>query len=132
MAPRPGPNGVLSAWPDGELVTPDKLAAWLSEDLLYRRVAVRKRRLAERPAHSANAGLAGPEETPLSKAEALAETLRVPLAEAVQILCNDQEDYEPPEDVDAEEGAPLTRATLDVYIAAVMELWRLQVALLRG
>jgi len=127
--PRPGPDGVLSAWPDGELVTPDKLAAWLSEDLLLRRVvAVRGRRPAKQPAHSADARPAGPEESPLSKAEALAETLRIPLAEAVQILCDDQEDYEPPEDIDTEEGTPLTRATLDAYIAAVMELWRLQVA----
>lgn len=128
LTQRPGSDGVLSAWPDGELVTPDKLAAWLSEDLLLRRVTVGGRRPAKHPAHSADAGPAGPGESSLSKAEALAETLHVPLAEAVQILCDDQADYEPPEDVDAEEGAPLTRATLDAYIAAVMELWRLQVA----
>jgi Centromere DNA-binding protein complex CBF3 subunit, domain 2 len=47
LTPRPGPDGVLSAWPDGELVTPDKLAAWLSEDLLLRRVAIPGRRLAK-------------------------------------------------------------------------------------
>lgn len=128
LTPRPGPDGVLSAWPDGELVTPDKLAAWLSEDLLLRRVAAPGRRPAKQPARSVD----GPEESPLAKAEALAETLRVPLAEAVQILCDDQEDYDPPENIDAEEGAEegalLTRATLDAYVAAVMELWRLQVA----
>ena len=28
----------LAAWPDGELVTTDKLAAWLKEDILLRRV----------------------------------------------------------------------------------------------
>ncbi|KAK4102679.1 hypothetical protein N658DRAFT_506287, partial [Parathielavia hyrcaniae] len=32
--PRPGPDGSLYTWPDGELVTPDKLAAWLNEDIL--------------------------------------------------------------------------------------------------
>src|SRR5512140_2147500 len=133
LTPRPGPDGVPSVWPDGELVTADKLAAWLSEDLLLRRVAVRRHRSAKQPTlgpdASQAAGPAGEKENSLAKAEALAETLRVPLAEAIQILCDDQEDYEPPEDIDTEEeGAPLTRATLDAYIAAVMELWRLQVA----
>ncbi|KAK4217014.1 hypothetical protein QBC37DRAFT_415804 [Rhypophila decipiens] len=129
LTPRPGPDGVLSAWPDGELVTPDKLAAWLSEDLLLRRVAIKGQRPTKQPVpHNTNTSLASPEESSLSKAEALAETLHIPLAEAIQILCDDQAGYEPPDDVDAEEGAPLTRTTLDAYVAAVMELWRLQVA----
>ena len=34
--PRAGPDGTLVTWPDGDLVTPDKLAAWLKEDILLR------------------------------------------------------------------------------------------------
>jgi hypothetical protein len=30
--PRIGPDGLLSTWPDGEHVTPDKLVAWLKEE----------------------------------------------------------------------------------------------------
>ncbi|RYC76642.1 hypothetical protein BFJ63_vAg20481, partial [Fusarium oxysporum f. sp. narcissi] len=37
--PRAAADGSLYSWPDGELVTPDKLAAWLKEDILLRRVA---------------------------------------------------------------------------------------------
>ncbi|XP_044717962.1 centromere DNA-binding protein complex CBF3 subunit [Hirsutella rhossiliensis] len=36
--PRAAADGSLYSWPDGELVTPDKLAAWLKEDILLRRV----------------------------------------------------------------------------------------------
>ncbi|KAM4066744.1 centromere DNA-binding protein complex CBF3 subunit [Hirsutella rhossiliensis] len=35
---RAAADGSLYSWPDGELVTPDKLAAWLKEDILLRRV----------------------------------------------------------------------------------------------
>jgi len=38
------PDGTLFTWPDGEFVTPDKLAAWLKEDILLRRVKVPKKR----------------------------------------------------------------------------------------
>ncbi len=42
--PRIGPDGILSTSPDGEVVTPDKLAAWLKEDILLRRAKVPKKR----------------------------------------------------------------------------------------
>ncbi|KAM4066406.1 centromere DNA-binding protein complex CBF3 subunit [Hirsutella rhossiliensis] len=66
--PRAAADGSLYSWPDGELVTPDKLAAWLKEDILLRRVV-------------------------------------------------------PPQ-----KKKPRAGGTIDAYIAAVIELWRLQVA----
>ncbi|KAF6524742.1 hypothetical protein HZS61_010537 [Fusarium oxysporum f. sp. conglutinans] len=129
-------------WPDGELVTPDKLAAWLKEDILLRRVAppqkkprargkgkgkgkaVQLRRQLEQEQLEAAA---------LAEAESLAEALEVPLAEAAELLADDREGYVPPTALapaaaDLAEGSLLTRGTIDAYIAAVIELWRLQVA----
>jgi hypothetical protein len=40
--PWAGLDGTLYTWPDGELVTPDKLAAWLKEDILLQRTKVAK------------------------------------------------------------------------------------------
>ncbi|ENH68068.1 hypothetical protein FOC1_g10000221 [Fusarium oxysporum f. sp. cubense race 1] len=132
----------LPFWPDGELVTPDKLAAWLKEDILLRRVAppqkkprargkgkgkgkaVQLRRQLEQEQLEAAA---------LAEAESLAEALEVPLAEAAELLADDREGYVPPTALapaaaDLAEGSLLTRGTIDAYIAAVIELWRLQVA----
>ncbi|KAF6514113.1 hypothetical protein HZS61_006369 [Fusarium oxysporum f. sp. conglutinans] len=129
-------------WPDGELVTPDKLAAWLKEDILLRRVAppqkkprargkgkgkgkaIQLRRQLEQEQLEAAA---------LAEAESLAEALEVPLAEAAKLLADDREGYVPPTALapaaaDLAEGSLLTRGTIDAYIAAVIELWRLQVA----
>ncbi|KAJ4241480.1 hypothetical protein NW764_016659, partial [Fusarium oxysporum] len=129
-------------WPDGELVTPDKLAAWLKEDILLRRVAppqkkprargkgkgkgkaVQLRRQLEQEQLEAAA---------LAEAESLAEALEVPLAEAAELLADDREGYVPPTALapaaaDLAEGSLLTRGTIDAYIAAVIKLWRLQVA----
>ncbi|XP_044714726.1 PIF1-like helicase domain-containing protein [Hirsutella rhossiliensis] len=78
-------HGSLYSWPDGELVTPDKLAAWLKEDILLRRVV--------------------PPQKKKPRARGLATAA-----------------------VDLTEGSLLTRGTIDAYIAAVIELWRLQVA----
>ncbi|KAK4096598.1 hypothetical protein N658DRAFT_435769, partial [Parathielavia hyrcaniae] len=125
--------------PDGELVTPDKLAAWLNEDILLRRVnkkpATRKGRARVRARQPA----VRREQAALAEVKALAETLEVPLAEAVTLLANDREDYvpptglTPPDDSDGDDSGDgerslLTRSTIDAYIAAVMELWRVQVA----
>jgi hypothetical protein len=60
----------------------------------------------------------------------------VPLAEAAELLADDREGYMPPaalapatEATTATDKGPLlTRGTIDAYIAAVIELWRLQVA----
>ncbi|KAF5702735.1 high-osmolarity-induced transcription factor [Fusarium mundagurra] len=132
----------LPFWPDGELVTPDKLAAWLKEDILLRRVAppqkkprargkgkgkgkaVQLRRQLEEEQLEAAA---------LAEAESLAEALEVPLAEAAELLADDREGYVPPTALapaaaDLAEGSLLMRGTIDAYIAAVIELWRLQVA----
>jgi hypothetical protein len=139
-------DGSAYSWPDGELVTPDKLAAWLKEDILLRRVKVpevqlkrrggrgvarRRRKTATDADADAEAEAAG-----LAEAQVLGEVLKVPLTEAVQLLVDDREDYVPPaafapmaeEDKAAVEGTLLTRGTVDAYVAAVLELWRLQVA----
>ncbi|KAK7582888.1 hypothetical protein V3481_012184 [Fusarium oxysporum f. sp. vasinfectum] len=140
--PRAAADGSLYSWPDGELVTPDKLAAWLKEDILLRRVAppqkkprargkgkgkgkaVQLRRQLEQEQLEAAA---------LAEAESLAEALEVPLAEAAELLADDREGYVPPTALapaaaDLAEGSLLTKGTIDAYIAAVIELWRLQVA----
>ncbi|KAK3906347.1 hypothetical protein C8A05DRAFT_29789 [Staphylotrichum tortipilum] len=129
--PRAAPDGTLSTWPDGELVTPDKLSAWLSEDILLRRVKVPKRKKGRA---AGGRPLPAEEQAALREAEDLATTMGVPMAEAVQMLSNDREGYVPPPGIaDAaasgqEEGDLFTKGTVDAYIAAVIELWRVQVA----
>ena len=136
--PRAAPDGTLYTWPDGELVTPDKLAAWLKEDILLRRVKVPKKRRNRGNGHTEPL-LPADEQAALREAEALATTLGVPVAEAVQILANDWEGYILPLTVvtvtaaggsagDGKEGNLFTKSTVDAYIAAVIELWHLQVA----
>jgi hypothetical protein len=41
---RQAQDGSMYSWPDSELVMPDKLAAWLKEDVLLQRVLVYTRR----------------------------------------------------------------------------------------
>ena len=69
----------------------------------------------------------------LAEVKSLAETLDVPLAEAAELLVDDREGYVPlaallVPTTEAPKGSLLTRGTIDAYIAAVIELWRLQVA----
>ncbi|KAF6527928.1 hypothetical protein HZS61_008390 [Fusarium oxysporum f. sp. conglutinans] len=69
----------------------------------------------------------------LAEAESLAEALEVPLVEAAELLADDREGYVPPTALapaaaDLAEGSLLTKGTIDAYIAAVVELWRLQAA----
>ena len=60
----------------------------------------------------------------------------MPLADVAELLADDREGYVPPAalaqaaEVPAapDEGSLLTKSTIDAYIAAVIELWRLQVA----
>lgn len=60
----------------------------------------------------------------------------MPLAEAAELLADDREGYVPPAALASATEAPtaagkgslLTRGTVDAYVAAVIELWRLQVA----
>jgi hypothetical protein len=121
-------------------VTPDKLAAWLREDILLRRVKLPAARRGPRP-RSAAAQLRKEHEeaAALTETKSLAEALEVPLADAVELLVDDREGYVPPaalvplEELPAAEAAELegtllTRGTVDAYIAAVIELWRVQVA----
>ncbi|KAM4057401.1 centromere DNA-binding protein complex CBF3 subunit [Hirsutella rhossiliensis] len=68
--PRAAADGSLYSWPDGELVTPDKLAAWLKEDILLRRVVPpQKKKPRAREQLEAAA---------MAEAESLAEALRSP------------------------------------------------------
>ena len=72
----------------------------------------------------------------LAEVKTLAETLEVPVAEAAELLADDREGYVVPaalapateSPVAADKGSLLTKGTVDAYIAAVLELWRLQVA----
>lgn len=115
-------------------MTPDKLAAWLKEDILLRRVKVSVRR---GPRSAAQQQKSEQEDADaLVEAKALAETLEVPLSEVPALLADDREGYVPPAALapaepppeEAAEGSLLTKGTMDAYIAAVIELWRLQVA----
>lgn len=121
-------------------MTPDKLAAWLNEDILLRRVKVPVARQGPRP-RSAAAQLRREQEeaAALLEAKSLAEDLKLPLAEAAELLVDDREGYVPPAGLVPAEGAPaaaaeqaegalLTRGTVDAYVAAVIELWRVQVS----
>lgn len=74
----------------------------------------------------------------LAEVKTLAETLEVPLAKAAELLADDRQGYVAPAGlIEATElpiaaalgeGSLLTKSTVDAYIAAVLELWRLQVA----
>jgi hypothetical protein len=97
-------DGSSYVWPDGELVNPDKLAAWLKEDILLRRVKAppvhrmprgRAQRGKAAAAEDANADTEA-ETAAFAEAQVLAESLKVPLAEAVQLLADGREDYVPP------------------------------------
>jgi hypothetical protein len=121
-------------------VTPDKLAAWLSEDVLLRRVKQPGHRRRPRPRTAATAVQQQLEReqddaTALGEVKSLAETLEVPLADVAALLADDREDYVPPPalapaatDKEEASGSLLTKGTVDAYIAAVIKLWRLQVA----
>ncbi|KAL9562727.1 hypothetical protein ACKAV7_013291 [Fusarium commune] len=129
-------------WPDGELVTPDKLVAWLKEDILLQRVALpQKKPRAQGKGKGKGKAIQLQRQleqeqlkaAALAEAESLAEALEVLLAEAAELLADDREGYVPPMALapaaaDLTEGSLLIRGTIDAYIAAVIELWRLQVA----
>ena len=110
------------------------MAAWLKEDILLRRIKVPKKRRSRGDGYT-DPPLPADEQAALREAEALAVTLAVPVTEAAQILADDRESYILPLTIatatgtgDAKEGTLFTKNTVDAYIAAVMELWNLQVA----
>ncbi|RKK17996.1 hypothetical protein BFJ65_g8315 [Fusarium oxysporum f. sp. cepae] len=116
--PRAAADGSLYSWPDGEL-KPRARGKGKGKGK-----AIQLRRQLEQEQLEAAA---------LAEAESLAEALEVPLAEAAELLADDREGYVPPTALapaaaDLAEGSLLTRGTIDAYIAAVIELWRLQVA----
>jgi hypothetical protein len=114
-------------------VTPDKLAAWLKEDILLRRVPVRRPRARARPRKGVRQSPEQVDATALTEVKSLAETLEVPITNVIELLADDREGYIPPAALSqavgiAPEGTLYTKGTVDAYIAAVIELWRLQVA----
>jgi hypothetical protein len=130
--PRLGPGGgVTTTWPDGELVTPDKLAAWLSEDILLRRVKPKSVGSTSKAAVKA--------EAVWKKARGLAKELSrpgdepIPPEAAVHLLKSYEDKSINIDEVLAtnaadEEGTLFTLSTVEAYVAAVMELWNQQVA----
>lgn len=129
-------------------MTPDKLAAWLKEDILLRRVRIPKGRKPRSPRVRKHTKYE--EDQAFAEAQLLAEALQVPLAQVPKLLADDRDDYEPPtvlasiideegEDEEGEEGEEgefadeneggslYKRQTVEAYVAAVVELWRLQV-----
>jgi hypothetical protein len=132
--PRPSPDGgPETAWPDGELVTPDKLAAWLREDIMERRV---------KPQGGTSAAAKAQAVAVWREAQDLANELTkagkaddpVLPEEAVYLL----QDYKNKAiDIDAvvetaspanSEGTLYSLSTIEAYVAAVMQLWHQQVA----
>ncbi|KAM4065820.1 centromere DNA-binding protein complex CBF3 subunit [Hirsutella rhossiliensis] len=149
-ARHPGEEGRTAGEHDAELRgeaagVEGLLAAWLKEDILLRRVVPpqKKKPRARGKIRGNGNGEAVQvrqqreqeqlEAAAMAEAESLAEALEVPLAEAAELLADDREGYVPPTGlataaVDLTEGSLLTRGTIDAYIAAVIEPWRLQVA----
>ena len=122
-------------------MTPDKLAAWLSEDILLRRVKTPAGQRHPQPRSAAGQLRREQDDAAaLTKAKTLAADLQLPLAEAAKLLADDREDYiapasliptrgvQPDLDPEVPAGPLLTQGTVDAYIAAVIELWQVQVA----
>jgi len=79
--PRVALDGTLFTWPDGELVTPNKLAAWLKEDILLRYIKVPKKRRSRGDGYT-DPLLPADEQAALREAETLAVTLVVSVTKA--------------------------------------------------
>jgi hypothetical protein len=74
---------------------PDKLAAWLKEDILLCRVPVRRLRARAQPRKG---GRQSPEQvntTALTEVKSLAETLEVPITNIIELLTDDRKSYIP-------------------------------------
>ena len=114
---------------------PDKLAAWLKENILLRRVKKGCRRIHTHPTAAVTVTIVvkDPEATALQEVKSLVTALEVPITDIVALFADDHEDYVPPTALDLRgnsgaAGSLLTKGTLDVYITTMIELWRLQVA----
>ena len=77
-------------------MTPDKLAAWLKEDILLRRVPVRRLRARARPRKGVRQSPEQVDATALTEVKSLAETLEVPITNVIELLADDREGYMPP------------------------------------
>jgi hypothetical protein len=77
-------------------VTPDKLAAWLKEDILLRRVPVRRPRARARPRKGGRQSPEQVDAAALTEVKSLAETLEVLVTNIIELLTDNREGYVPP------------------------------------
>jgi hypothetical protein len=76
-------------------VTLDKLTAWLKEDILLRRVPVRRPRARAWPRKGGRQSPKQVDATALIEVKSLAETLKVPVTNIIKLLTDNREGYIP-------------------------------------
>lgn len=108
-----------------------KLVLWLQEDVLQRRHAPKKPRKRKRMATTETAPASQTDNRATAFAEEakeLARDIQAPLEEALAMLIDDRITPLAPGDDEVEpiEGALLQYSTIEVYVAAIMELWQAQ------
>ena len=107
----------------------DKLAVWLKEDILLRRVKKGCCRARTYPTAVVAAVIIvkDPEATALQKVKSLVAALEIPITDIVVLFADNREGYMPPAALDlggdsGAAGSLLTKGTFDVYIVAMIEL----------
>ena len=108
-------------------MTLDKLMAWLKEDILLRRVPVRRPRARARPRKGVRQSPEQVDAAALTEVKSLAETLEVPVTNVIELLTDDHEGYVPLVALSqavriALEGTLYTKGTINAYITAIIEL----------
>jgi hypothetical protein len=108
-------------------VTPDKLAAWLKENILLRRVPVCRPRARARPRKGVWQSPEQVDTMALMEVKSLAETLEVPITNIIKLLTDNREGYMPPAALSqvigtAPERTLYTKGTINAYITAVIKL----------
>ncbi|MEA2203145.1 MAG: hypothetical protein QOI89_3920 [Solirubrobacteraceae bacterium] len=130
---------------DGILVSEAKVVMWLQEDLFKRRVAVPSKKPRSRLGKRKRAGTPAAAKAEIGSAElALAAQLEIALDDLPAMVADDRgasgdEQSSEDEDGGGQGGSLLKFSTIEVYVAAVAELWSVQLsmglhshALLRG
>ena len=115
------------AWADGDAVREEKLVAWLQQEVLLERVPIRKGKIPQSKKRKRSE-----EEIAEIEARELAEQLGVDLYELPAMLAADKGEDLVEEVVVGEfgelAGTFFTPATIDCYVAAMVELWQTQVS----
>ena len=120
-----------------------KVVMWLQEDLFKRRVAVPSKKPRSRLGKRKRAGTPAATKADIGSAElALARQLEIPLDDLSAMVADDRgasDESSEDEDGEGQGGSLLKFSTIEVYVAAVAELWSVQLsmglhshALLRG